>query len=283
MRLSFAFLFASGALFGQAPIYYADAIIPQMPVGCNWNASIILINLSNAPVPFTVNFWPSTPATDSNGMPVGRALPIQGSNALRSSITDTVLVNGRYTITTNEPGVAMTGCNGWAEVNSAQALGGYEVLTQRYTVNTAEDVGGIQVSQTATVSFETTIPFSSRFANAFTIPFDNVAFVQGIAIVNPSFQVSADVEITYRDSQGNMICQESRSLQPGEQQVFALSAAASSNPVCAMSGETNSYTLLQSRAGVTQFFTSNLELSGFGLGFTNLGFVSFPAQTPIGQ
>jgi hypothetical protein len=57
----------------------------------------------------------------------------------------------------------------------------------------------------------------------------------------------------------------------------------SDNPVCAKSGDPNSYGLLSGQAGVVQFTTTNLELSGFGLGFGQLGFVSFPGQTPIGQ
>ena len=71
MNVCFAFLFASAVGFGQTPIYYADAIVPQMPVGCAWNATLILVNLSTSAVPFTVNFWPSTPATGPNGLPLG--------------------------------------------------------------------------------------------------------------------------------------------------------------------------------------------------------------------
>jgi hypothetical protein len=283
MKTSCAFLFVSAVVLGQSPIYYADAIVPQMPVGCAWNATLILVNLTTSAVTFTVNFWPSTPSTDATGMPVGRMVPIQGLG-LVSSVTGSVPTNGSYTIVSNEPGVATANCNGWAEVISTQALGGYEVLTQHYTVGTQDGIGGIQLSQTTTFTFQTTVPFSSRFANKFTVPFDTTSFTPAIALVNPSFQLSANVTITYLDNNGNMICQEPRTLLPGEQQAFVLYPPyVTDTLVCAQSGDTNSYGLLKGKAGVAQFSTSNLELSGFGLGFGALGFVSFPGQTPIGQ
>ncbi len=70
-------------------------------------------------------------------------------------------------------------------------------MTQKYALDTQETLGGIQVSQATVFNFQTTVPFSSRFANVFTLPFDTMNFTPAIALVNPSFQAPANVMITY--------------------------------------------------------------------------------------
>jgi hypothetical protein len=283
MRACVAILFTVVALSGQTPVYYADAIVPQMPVGCNWNTSIILVNITNTDVAFTVNFWPSAGISSPNATPVPRLVPISGVGTV-GSVGGTIPANGSFTITSNEPGVVTTDCSGWAEVNSAQTLAGYVVVTQQLMETATSDLGGATVAETTTLVFEASVPLSSRFANVFSVPFDTVAFnAPAIALVNPSFQTAASVTVTYYDNQGIQICQELRSLYPGEQQAFSLSPTASTNPVCAAPGDKSSYTKLQGHRGVVLVSTSSLEFSGVGLGFGAFGFVAFPAQTPIGQ
>jgi hypothetical protein len=280
-------LFFVSGLWGQTQqVSYADAIVPQMPVGCGWTATIILVNLTSRDVQFAVNFWPQEGRIDPNAMPAPRVIPIVGLGPV-GSVSNKLPANGSYTIKVDESARdSTTGCNGWAEVNSDEAIGGHVLLNQKLTVQTQEAIGGILVQQTTEFQFETTVPISSRFANHFIVPFDATSFTSAIAIVNPSFQVGADVTIRYRDNAGNLICTETRSLNPGEEQAFALASPSpypmntgGPPPVCGFPP----YQDLQGKSGVAEFLTSNLEFSGFGLRFGQLGFVSYPAQSPIGQ
>src|SRR5262249_47235282 len=155
-------------------------------------------------------------------------------------------------------------------------------LNEKYLVQTEQTIGGIQVHQTTEFHFETTVPLSSRFANHFVVPFEGSGFdsTSAIALVNPSFQVPADVTVRYRDNSGNLICSELITLTPGQEQTFALFSPPNRDiingvTVCG----TPNYQDLQGKVGVAEFSTPNLELSGFALRFGQLGFVSYPAQS----
>lgn len=277
--------FLAAALHAQVqPVSYANAIIPQIPAGCGWMATILMVNLTNHAVGFTVNFWPQAGLAGPNATPVPRLIPIIGLGTV-SSIADTIPPGGSYTIKSDEAARDSTdSCNGWAEVDSDEVIGGYVLLNQQIMVQTQESLGGIQVQQTTEFQFETTVPFASRFAPHFIVPFDATSFTSAVAIVNPSFQVGADVNVSYRDGSGQPICSETRSLKPGEQQAFTLAppvppAQDVVPPVCG----SPSYTALQGKSGVVEVVTSNLEFSGLALRFGPFGFVSYPAQVPIGQ
>jgi hypothetical protein len=242
----------ASAAFPQSPIIsYADAVVPQMPVGCGFTSTIILVNPSPNDIGFTMKFW------RHDGKE--RTVPIEGETAARPSVTGIVKGNGAFSLASKPSTLAAPDCNGWAEVNSEDTLGGYVVLSQN---------GGNQ----------TTVPFASRFSSRFLVPFDvSTEITTSIALVNPSFENPASYTITFRDQAGRLLCTE-KAVDPlgkGEQKAFELDAVRL--PTCWED-------VAKAQQGVAEFYTPNLELSGFALRFRRAqGFVSFPALTPLGK
>src|SRR5262249_49588285 len=75
-KLAVGILITLRAAWAQGQVSYADAIVPQMPVGCGWTATIILVNLTSHGINFTVNFWPDAGKSDVNAQPTPRVIPI---------------------------------------------------------------------------------------------------------------------------------------------------------------------------------------------------------------
>ena len=92
-------------------------VISHIADGAKWKTTIILINLDSVPAPFTVNFWRDN----------GTAFPISltGRGPL-ATVADTIPVGGSRTIETD--GTASVLATGWAEVVSAQAIGGTAIF-----------------------------------------------------------------------------------------------------------------------------------------------------------
>jgi hypothetical protein len=275
-KTAMAFMLALPALLAQTPVYYANAIIPQVPVGCGFQFKLILMSLSGNAVNFQVNFWPQQLLLDGNGNPTARMIPIVNLGVV-GTISGTVPANGSYTIS-SDPTVTLPStfdCSGWAEVNSAEAVGGYVAVQQAAMFPTTPG---------ASVSYQinATVPLAPRFANRFLVPFDTTAFNPGIAVVNPSFQMAAQVNVTYRDASGNTLCQEPLNLGPGEQQTYLLQPPInpSMDPKPNVCGSP-SYTQLVGHSGVAEFVTQNLELSGVSFGFGTYSWAAFPAQSPV--
>ena len=249
-----------GVLSGQQPSYYADSIVPQMAIGGGWQTSIVLVNLSDKQNPFRVNFWTQAGFE--------RQVSLEGMGVPVTYLQSTLPAGGSVTITTQ----ALPGSNessGWAEVNSAEVVGGVVIFSFSKP--------GIEKPEPVVA----TVPIGSRFASRFVVPFDNRCietdgkgpasrFGTAVALVNPSFLVAANVEATFRTGSGMTIVTKNMRLGAGEQLAFVLP---------------ETYAELECRSGVAEFLTSNLELSGFALRFTPglVDFASFPAMVPIGR
>jgi hypothetical protein len=163
-------------------ISYADAVIPQMPVGCGFTSTVILVNPTSSDIGFTMKFW------THDGKQ--RTIPIEGETTDRPSVAAVVKGNGAFSLASKLSGLGAPDCNGWAEVNSEDTLGGYVVLNQ---------IGG----------YQTTVPFASRFSSRFLVPFDvNTDITTSIALVNPSFENLAAYTITFRNQAGSELCTE---------------------------------------------------------------------------
>jgi hypothetical protein len=279
MMIAAALLLAASVVSGQPTVSYADAIIPQLPAGCGWTFSIVLMNLSPRDIGFTVNFWRPPGVTNVGDVPQPREIAIQGRGRT-GSVTSVIPMNGSYTINADESVRSSNDCNGWAEVNSEEAVGGYVVLNQKAIIERQQTIGGIAVKQVTEFSVDATVPLASRFASRFLVPFDTTSYVNAVALVNPSFQTAADVLVTYRDENGMWICDEARRLKPGEQQTYELRAPVGDDvpPVC-----DGGYSSLKGLRGVVEVSSPNLELSGVAFRFGALGFVSYPAQTSVGR
>ncbi|PWU08650.1 MAG: hypothetical protein C5B51_07505 [Terriglobia bacterium] len=170
-----------------------------------WKTSITLVNLD----PNQTN---SVVLKFHNGQdtPPGQALALEnGQLAGNGTYTLTLGPGGSTTVATRGQGGSPL-WQGWAEVVSSTALGGFAVFRQALRVGLLE----------GTVSFT---PLGSA---RFVVPFDNTR-ATGVAIVNTSDQ-GATLNGGFRDPGGNGITgvgagQRSLTLEPGTHRAFSLS------------------------------------------------------------
>ncbi|MCX6610411.1 MAG: hypothetical protein NTW74_06115 [Acidobacteria bacterium] len=262
------FLLATGA---WAQNFYADAVIPHIPDGCDWTTTIILLNATAKPIEFSVKFWPNSQGPGQQVL--GRTLKVRSSRdelfLPKTSVASTLDPNKQYVLETSGEGCADNTLFGWAEVNSSDALAGYVVMTYK-----AQDRPAI----------DTTVPFSSRFVSRFLVPFDNSGqFQSAIALVNPSFDTDAYVDLSFRYEDGLSCEVKSKQVRKGEQLAFDIVPSKVNCPdIAGKRGilEVNTVDFGGSRKA--------LELSGFVLrirfgqgGIDSIA--SFPGQAPVGR
>jgi len=268
------FSILAAAVWGQASAAYSDGIIPHLPVGCGFSSTIILVNPTANEVGFQINFW----TAGGNK----KRVTISGIANAMESLSGIIKANGSREIQIDRSKDEDPECFGWAEVAADDVLAGYVVLTQTY-VTEKPVIGPIKYE------FSATVPFASRFASRWVVPFNHSdGRTTSLALVNPSPTSNAAVTIDFLSTDGKCLCSEARKLFPREQQAFVLSAAPLNlgttpkerfllNRVCA--------DFIAAGTGVARIRTTELELSGFALRFYGFngepGFVSIPAQTPI--
>ena len=288
------FMLATAA---QAQNFYADAVIAHMPDGCvfpskdAWRSTVILLNPTARPVSFSMKFWPKTQDPEKLQY---RRISVRSKTTdqytLQSEVSGTLAPNEQYVLETSgefckaAPFTEMFGEKndkigvqdlfGWAEVSSQDVLAGYVIMTQ--TAGSITDV---------------TVPFSSRFANSFVVPFDSSGlplnnpggFTSSIALVNPSFDTDAYVNMSFLYDGGGSCEVKSQLIKKGQQFARSLKPADGFDGLDCLD--------IAGQRGVVQVRTvsqgSNpaaLELSGFVLRFRKGGgIVSLPGQAPVGR
>lgn len=268
----------AAAARGQAPTAYADAVISHLPVGCGFTPTIFMVNPTSQAVSFEVRFYSSD----------GKPKPVSIGNKAMTSYPEGggwIAPNGSTEIVLDRSGDNMSTCNGWAEVSSGEVLAGYVKLDQNTRLSGDIKGGGKLVVDVVTQS---SVPFASRFANRFLVPFRMksvdpltapAGIVTGIALVNPSPNQAANVTISYRQSSGCLITRETITLPPQNQTAFALD----NRTGFTRSGKEKAMVSLADTSGVAEISSDSLELAGFALQFEGPNFVSFPGQSPIAR
>jgi hypothetical protein len=166
---------------GVRPAFPSTKIVPQVVDEATARTTFMLVNTDVVPATFTINFWAD------NGTAL--RLPFtDGTSA--STITNTIPVGGSQVIQTLGANTLPASVEGWAEVISAQSLGGTAVFSYQATGQ------------------EAAVPLQPRGGNSMVLPFDNAAGqVLGIAVANVDAAQDATVTETIRDENGTPLSQ----------------------------------------------------------------------------
>lgn len=221
-----------------------DVVIAHVAEGGQWSTSITLINLSAAPVSYTLRFY------SDSGAPL--TLPLVGGTP-SSLVSGNLNVSGSHIIqTAGLPGATL---QGWAQLTASSLIGGFAVFKSHLAGQTDS---------------EAVVPFSSKFDHRFVLAFDNTnGYVIGGALVNASAFETVTVVATMRDEAGAMI---------GNQSVFTMA------PMSHMAFSfPQQFASTTNKKGTAEFSTTSVNLSGLGLRFSPAGpFTSFHALSAPG-
>jgi hypothetical protein len=227
-------------------LFTGDTVFAQVVDGGTWKTSFIISNLDTVTRHCEVRFF----SDDGSDM----LLPIFSTD-LQGDVLS---------------GVSLTiGAGGTAFFETA---GTDPVLAQGWALlvkdNSSDPIGGMAVFRQRRPGFpdaEAVVPVVSQFDGHFVLIFDNTSgFVTGMAIANPSSRsivATADV----LDEFGNLISQETLSLNSYAHQAFAIS---------------DEWPSTAGRRGSIEFQTSGFGIGVLGLRFSPYGsFTSFNILT----
>ena len=243
---------------GERNVWVWDTaqVFPHLAVGPEWETSFVIVNMSQAQAQFNLGFF------DTTGVPMTVSYTDGKSVAAASGavVTQTLAVEGSTVITVYNDGQPLrTGfaiLEPPADVTNIR-LGGYAVFKQR--------VAGRP-------DFEAVVPLCDYDDWAVYLPYDNSGGVDtGMALVNPSKDQTATVDLYFLDEAGVEITKQTMTLAPGAQTAFSLTAK---------------YPALAGKRGTLYAQSSIDYLSVLGLRF-NLGgggaFTSLPVMNWIGM
>ena len=159
----------------QTPVVTGTAYaLPQVAFGGGWNTSLYLANTNADSTSVTLNFF------DSAGSPLTVTLPGQGSSA-----THRIALNPRATAVLE---LENTGnlTQGWVEALLPDGVTGYGVFRQ---------------TAAGRADQEAVVPLAVETATVAQMVYDDVNFVTGLAIVNPS-TATAQINIVAYNASG---------------------------------------------------------------------------------
>jgi hypothetical protein len=221
-------IFALGIRGNNGAFTSIEALSPQDPRtkvishianGARWKTTIVLVNTDSVPLQFTVNFL------KDDGTPLTVTL-VDGRSL--TQVVDAIPVGGSRTIETD--GMASTLSTGWAEVLSAQSIGGTAIFRDQ------------------TLRQEAAVPLLSSGGTRLLLPFDR-GLDLGVALANASLTQDAGITRTLRNEQGQMISADSVSAPRRSHTAFVL---------------TNPSARPEDQRGVVEF-TSGVEFFSLGI------------------
>jgi len=215
-------------------VFTGDRVIPQFVDGGSWQTSITVVNLENHSTSFDVLFL------DDNGNDF--FVPISGQGTVRG-ITISLATAASFTFQSTGRNPNLT--SGWALLSqsNSDSVGMFAIFRQF-------NPGGQPQ--------EAVVPSVNQFASHFVLPFDNTAYVTGIAMVNPTTNF-VDIPVNIRNEAGQIIDTRHFSLGPYAHTAFALPAVwPSTNGI----------------RGAIEFLTSGFGVGALGLRFNGSAFTS---------
>ena len=223
------------------PAKPATAVFSHIADGGGWQTALTLVNLDLVPADFTLKFW------GDSGSPLAPSLA--GSGPL-STLTGTLAVGGSQTIQTD--GSSTNGSppatnTGWAQISSAQAI------------------GGVAIFRSTTTGQEAAVKLLNNGSARLLFPFDNNnGLATGIALAAPG--AAASSPFTLRNQQGQTISTEPPLSIPANGHAAFVLPARSTQP--------------QDLRGVAEFNPSNASVFGLGIRANQGAFTSVEAVVP---
>jgi len=174
-------------------------ILPQIADGEYWKTTIILTNLEDHPVAWTLKFY------GDDGKPKEFTLSGMGK---ASVFAGALAKDGSVTLST--PGGTGTLSQGWAEIASTSG----------------DDIGAMVIFGTTGVpnrpDFEATVPAVYSIDDDVVIPFDNTnGYVTSLALLNPGTYSDSVFNIRILDNAGVELQTERLTLKAGNKVAFA--------------------------------------------------------------
>ncbi|MCU1336338.1 MAG: hypothetical protein JWO19_1919 [Bryobacterales bacterium] len=228
-----------------------DQVFPHIAMGNSWETVIVILNMSNSVMNFTMRFY----AED------GSPMAVTFKDYPQSNITTTTAAAGQlppgtsfnFALFSVTPDLRV----GWATLqydSSLGRLGGYAIFRQ---------------SVPGRPTFESLVPLSAFDDYKFYLPFDNIqGFITAIALVNPASNVSSRITITATDLNGNFIDRIFINLPPNGHLAFAL---------------TDRMPALSNRLGTLYVESDSNRLSAMGIRFNGAAFSSIPIMNWAGM
>jgi len=182
-----------------------DLVFPRIICGTGWSTTLVLVNAGANSVDFQLAF------SGGDGRPSQFSVATQPdigtftASGLQGTLGPNSSLNLKLT-------AAAAQQEGWGLLSYSTAqgtLGGYAIV--RHSA-----LGGA-------FSFETTVPLSNMQDTSLYVPFDNtLGFQTQLTVVNPASNLPAQVALTYRNPQGQILLIDSVSLAAGQQTTLTL-------------------------------------------------------------
>jgi len=212
--------------------------------GGDWSTTILLVNADPQTATYQLNFH-----SEKDGSPL--ALPLL-THGPQSSVSGTLAPGGLAVIQTDGSGSTLV--EGWAELLTADAIGGTGIFTDQAVAGKAQ---------------EAAVPLNSAGGMQLFIPFDETSgtlkFATGIALANTGAS-PANVTAAFVDDAGNKISTSTTqiALPAGAHTAFVL---------------TGKFPEVKGKRGTVQF-TSNVAIYGLGIRYNGTAFTSIGAIIP---
>jgi hypothetical protein len=183
----------------------SDMVFPRIICGTGWSTTLVLVNAGSSAVDFHLGFS----GTDGQASQFAVATQPDIGTLTSSGVQGTLGPISSLNLTLTSSSALQEGWGLLSYSSGQGAIGGYAIL--RHTA-----LGGA-------FSFETTVPLSNMQDFTLYVPFDNtLGFQTQLTIVNPASNLAAQVALTYRTPEGQVMLIDSLSLGAGQQTTIDL-------------------------------------------------------------
>ncbi len=182
-----------------------DMVFPRIVCGTGWSTTLVLVNAGSSAVDFHLGF------SGTDGQPSQFTVVTQPDigTLTSSGLQGTLGPISSLNLTLTSSSALQEGWGLLSYSSGQGGIGGYAIL--RHSAP-----GGA-------FSFETTVPLSSMQDFSLYVPFDNtLGFQTQLTIVNPASNLAAQVGLTYRTPEGQVMLIDSVNLGAGQQTTIVL-------------------------------------------------------------
>ena len=181
-------------------------VLPRILSDSNWETTVVLFNTGSASVAFQQFFFAA------DGKPNSYTIHAQAtSEEITASAVQGVLApsSSLSLVLSDTTGAIREGWSLLTYDDGPGAVDGYAIIRRK----------GLSPG----LDSEITVAFSSMRDYSVYTPFDNtLGFRSQVTLVNPAVNLSAQVQLTYRDPQGQVLLIDSLTLQPQQQMTLVL-------------------------------------------------------------
>ncbi|MGO9010871.1 MAG: hypothetical protein ACLQPN_12290 [Bryobacteraceae bacterium] len=182
-----------------------DMVFPRIICGSGWSTTLVLVNAGSSSADFQLAF---SGADGESSQFVVTTQPDIGT-LTTSGLQGTLGPSSSLSLALTSGSQLQEGWGLLSSSGSPNTIGGYAIIRH-------SGLGGA-------FSFETTVPLSNMQDYSLYVPFDNtLGFQTQLTIVNPASNLGAQVALTYRTPEGQVLLIDSVDLGAGQQMTIVL-------------------------------------------------------------